>query len=226
MRADVRNCFSHTVVRKGQPIDLYIHPTVSKAILINVPGYRGDIDGYNGKYVKIADWLAERGVAAVVRMPNIERSEGYRAGVEADLRVVIEYAYCNSLKINGTTHPEIYLAGFSAGGAAVASVAYEHLSVKRVLLAAPSGPHDYRLGNFEGDVYIIIGDRDEAVGTEAGQRYYNLAAKARVRKLRTVPHCNHQFHGTRNGQIMSGAYLWAFAGEKDFPPVEKGLVLY
>lgn len=226
MRADVRNCFSHTVVRKGEPIGLYIHPTVSKAILINVPGYRGDIDGYNSKYVKIADWLAERGVAAVVRMPNIERAEQYRVGVEADLRVVIEYAYRNSMKINGTQYPEIYLAGFSAGGTAVASVAYEHASVKRILLAAPSGPYDGRLGLFEGHVYIVIGDRDEAVGIEAGERYANLASRASVRKYKVIPNCDHQFRGTRNGQIMFNSYLWAFAQQSNFPLPDGGLELY
>ena len=82
------------------------------------------------------------------------------------------------------------------------------------------------LGKFTGEVYIIVGDKDEVVGPQAGQTFYDLATAAKLRKLEVITNCNHQFFGETNGKIMSKAPLWAFVGDSTFPSPDGGKKLY
>jgi dienelactone hydrolase len=200
-----------------------------KATIINIPGYRSDIDGYNHKYVKIGDDLATRGFQ-FVRMPNIERPPGrqYAKGLLGDLRAVVEFF---SRDVGGR-HEPLYLMGFSAGGFAAAVVGAENPNVEKILLMEPSASESLvgklprsALGRYEGEVYIVLGDHD-GVGSSVGWLYHDSFAKASPRKLTVIDNCGHQFTGKTNGQIMAKAPLWAFAGDKTFPSPEGGLVLY
>jgi hypothetical protein len=70
-----------------------------------------------------------------------------------------------------------------------------------------------------------VGDHD-AVGPEGGKKYERAFTNAAKKELVVISGCDHQFQGTRNGQIMAKAPLWAFAGDTSFPSPEGGVVLY
>jgi len=209
-----------------------IHPAIgSGRIIINYPGFAGDIDGYNNKYRTLAEFMAQK-IGSVVRMSNQYRvGLDYHATVQEDLRAVILYALENSMSICGTEDPDIYLMGFSAGASAVSAVAYEFKQVKKILLVSPSldaGEISMRKGlaEFTGEVYIVAGENDNFVGSQVAEWVFSKIKKASIRKLVMIPDCDHQFRGAKNGIIMSKSPLWAFLGDQSFPSVEGGIRLY
>ena len=214
-------------------LNIVVHPcTTAEAIVINYPGYNGDIDGYKNKYRKIAEFIRSKGIAGVIQMSNSHRAWfEYSNSVVADLKAVIEQALKNSSRICGSGNPKIYLMGYSAGASAVAAVSADYPQIKKILLMAPSGDAGddaiaAGLAKFTGEVYITVGENDEVVGKEAGQFFAKLVKKAAIKELRIIPNCDHQFRGTTNGKIMSKAPLWAFAGDSTFPSPDGGIVLY
>lgn len=211
-------------------LQVAIHPNRSGRLIVNYPGLAGDIDGYNLKYRKMAQYIQGKNLGAVVRStgPNFW---GYLP--DTSLRKMLEYAYQNAEEITGVTEPEVMLMGFSAGASAVAAVAYDYERVSRLLLMAPSGDMGQEaitegLQKFAGEVYVVIGREDDVVGVQAGQTFFNLATGANHKELHIIPNCDHQFRGTLNGRIMSQAPFYAFAKDEKpkFPDPQGGIVLY
>lgn len=204
----------------------------SNVIIINYPGYQGDIDGYRGKYRTLADLIRRKGLAAVIRMGNeCRRGFFYEKSVVADLKAAIDYALANAENICSSKAPEIYLMGFSAGAGAIATVAADYPQIKKVLLLVPSVDAgktaiEEAFSKFRGEVYIAVGQYDECVGREAGEYFLGLATGARKKSLVVIPNCDHQFQGLVNGKIMSKAPFWAFADDETFPSPEGGTILY
>jgi len=215
-------------------MDLAIHPCFSERIIINYPGYRGDIDGYQAKHRNLARFMQGEGLGAVVRGKGPGHPDFNGLTVDIQLRKMIDFSIKNSLRICGTVKPEIFLIGTSAGGSAVAAIAHEFSAVSRILLMAPSGDMEpralhYGLGQFSGEVYILMGLQDRVVGGERTARsFYNMAARSRKREVFLLDYCDHHFSGTPNGRIMSQAPFYAFArGDRpNFPDPEGGMVLY
>ena len=204
----------------------------ARSIIVNYPGFRGEIGGFNDKYVKIANDIVGREIAAVVRMANVKYQDlEYGMSVIDDLYTVIDFTLRQAHRLCATHDPELYLMGFSAGAGSVAAVSPDYREIKKLLLVAPSldatrAEVESGLGAFEGDVYVAIGDKDSVVGPQAGQLFYDMATKARSRKLVVVKNCDHQFRGTENGKILSNAPLWAFADDQTFPSPDGGIELY
>ncbi|MDD5457735.1 MAG: hypothetical protein PHV30_12000 [Candidatus Margulisbacteria bacterium] len=224
-----------SVSRNGVPLEIAIHPLKSKKIVISIPGIFGNIDGYNDKYRKLADFIRSSGIGAVLRTDNLSQEdfgdEEYEDALTNNVRFAIEYALEHSYKIAKTKSPDILLMGFSAGASAVAAVASEFKNVKSILLVAPSGDAgktalESGLSKFKGKVFITVGYNDEVVGRRAGQIFYDLANKAAYKELIIVDDCDHQFRGRKNGLIMSKTPLWAFADDKTYPSPDNGIVLY
>lgn len=209
-----------------------IHRNQSGVIIINYPGYNGDVDGYNNKYKKIADFLDEKEIGAVVRTSNhIQTGVDYPQSARSFLRQTVDYALQNSQAICGLDQPRLYFVGVSAGAGAVAAVAHEYPQVEKTLLIAPAANVGVDiiqtgLSRYSGELYIVVGEKDEVVGMEAGQFFSTMAVKARVNKLVIVPNCDHQFRGAINGRILSKAYLWALVGDNTFPSPDGGIKLY
>ena len=207
----------------------YLHYGVwvaPKATIINIPGYQSDVNGFNNKYVKLADHLVNRHLLQVVRMPNVTRPEGglYAEGLLADVGEVYEWVRKNC-------GGPIYLMGFSAGGFAAAVVAAENPDVEKILLMEPSAsgrllgefPRE-KLSQYRGEVYIVIGDT--GVGYQVAELYQKAFSKAARVELHVIQNCDHQFKGEKNGKILSKAPLWAFAGDPTFPSPDGGIELY
>jgi dienelactone hydrolase len=204
----------------------------SNVIIVNYPGYQGDIDGYQGKYRRLADLIRRKGLGAVIRMDNQYRYGFlYEKSVVADLKATVDYALANAKAICSTSEPDLYLMGFSAGAGAIAIVAADYPQIKKVLLLAPSVDAgktaiEEAFGKFRGEVYIAVGEYDECVGREAGDFFLGLATGARKKTLVVIPNCDHQFQGRINGKIMSKAPFWAFADDESFPSADGGIELY
>lgn len=201
------------------------------AIAIVYPGYGGERNGFNEKYVRISEMLAEQGVAASLRLDNRPLDGfGYPELLCHRLDRVLEHARMEGQRLSGSATPRIYLMGISAGGSAAATVAYRHPDVASLLLMAPSGDAGLSsvakaLPQFTGDVFVMVGKQDQVVGPEVGPYFFELASAARRRELLMVDGCDHQFRGSVNGRLLSQAPFWAFAGAP-LPSPELGVELY
>ena len=213
-------------------IEVAIHPYFNGIIVVNYPGITGDIDGYNNKYGKQADFVQKKKIGTVVRMGNPYFDElPYPEGMIDNFKFVLDHCLINGKELSGKQNPTLYLMGFSAGASTIAAVAGDYTKVKKILLMAPSGDAGQKavekgLRKFKGEVYIAVGDRDNMVGPQAGQIFYDFAIATKLKKLEIIPNCNHQFTGEVNGKIMSKAPLWAFAGDTTFPSPKGGKILY
>ncbi len=210
-------------------VQIVVHPNNSRRIIINIPGTRGEIDGYLDKYKVLARHIQESGLAAVVRIGN--DFTGYPDDI--NLKAALDYTKGRAWEISGEPKPELLLMGFSAGASVIAATAHEHPEVTRILLFAPAREAmsvnvQDGLRQFEGEVYIVIGDNDDNVGTQSGQILYDRATSASHRELFVLPNCDHQFRGEANGRIISEAPFYAFTtGEKpNFPDPTGGIKLY
>ncbi len=213
-------------------LDIALHPNTSGRIIINYPGWRGDSDGYNQKHKKLAQYMQGEGLGAVVRGKGSGFPDFDGFTVDTQLRKMIDYSLENAQAICGAEDPEVLLIGTSAGGGAAAAIAYNYEAVSRILLMAPGDNTGEgaieKLRDFAGEVFIVIGQEDRNVGVSAGKVFYDLAIKASRRELFIIPNCDHNFTGTVNGRIMSGAPFYAFARDErpKFPDPEGGMVLY
>lgn len=208
-----------------------IHPARSERIVVMIPGCNGTLDGYERKYAKLASYLVESGLGAVVRTGNpMIPGLPYETTCQTNLRGVVEGALERARQICGAAKPEVLLVGWSAGASAIAAQAAQIPQVSRVLLYAPSGDageSDLRAGleRFEGELFVVAAG-DDGVVRDTPSRLFELATRARRKEFVTIPDCDHQFRGAANGRIMSQAPLWAFAGLEPFPDPAGGIHLY
>jgi len=210
-------------------LDVAIHPFNNGKIIINYPGADGTIDGYNNKYIKIADYLIEQKIGAVVRIPNIS-SLGF--GWDINLRETLDHVLENAKEICGNNKPEIYLMGCSAGAGAIAMIAWEYPEVKKILLMEPaiifSGENGVEgIKEYKGEVTIVVGDSSTALGLDIGNRFFEYFVNAKHKEIFEIKNCDHQFQGDANGRILSQSPIYAFGGRKiKFPDKKGGIKLY
>jgi hypothetical protein len=210
-------------------LDVAIHPFNNGKIVINYPGADGSINGYNDKYIKIANYLVENKIGTVVRIPNIS-SLGF--GWDINLRETLSYVLDHSKEICGSEIPEIYLMGTSAGAGAIAMTAWEYPQVTKILLTEPaiifSGEHGVDgIKKYRGEVVIVVGQGDNALGKEIGEKFFDYFINAKNKEIFEIPSCDHQFRGEVNGRIFSQAPLYAFGNEKfTFPDPNGGIKIY
>ena len=212
-------------------IEVAVHKANSGKIIINYPGAGGHIDGYNNKYLTLADCM-QNSIGAVVRMGNQKvLGLNYSQLLRDNLKAVIEYSISNAFEICGSHKPILYLMGSSDGAGAISAVAYLYAEIEKILLYAPSfgaGREDINKGlkQYRGDLYIVIGNKDFVVGQGNGQIFKDLAEVSRISQLEIIPDCDHQFRGKTNGKILSKAPFWAFDNDGTFPSPEGGIELY
>ncbi|MDF1664184.1 MAG: hypothetical protein P1V97_20615 [Planctomycetota bacterium] len=216
------------------PLPVEIHPHANGRLIINMPGWDGAIDGYQQKYTKLAEFLVEQGLGAVVRCGNhpVDRVD-FEDACKAQIRDLTKTALEKAISICGSPTPELYFMGFSAGASAMAATAQLFPQLKALLLMAPSTDAGYdsmkaSLSQFSGAVSVIVGAADLVVGSFPREvaTWGPEGLSARSRRLVVIPQCDHQFRGARNGQILSQAPLWAFGDLDPFPHPDAGIILY
>lgn len=133
--------YFHRIIRPdtSKRFEVVVHPRLdANNIVVNYPGRGGHIDGYRDKHRKMAEHMTKH-IGAVVRMPNLEWPyEDYSETVVEDLRSTLNSILADSSDICGTASPTLLLLGYSAGASAIAAVAGDYPTVKRILLMAPS----------------------------------------------------------------------------------------
>jgi pimeloyl-ACP methyl ester carboxylesterase len=173
-----------------------------------------------GKFAEVAAILQELEVASVILYQSSLGDFAFKkVNMEAllmdNLKTVLNYTLRESLRICGSNTPALFVAGHSAGASTATAVAPEYPQVTKMLLIAPSADIDptlieNSLSKYEGELYVVSGDKDYVVSPEAARAIAEWATKAKYRQVVTVPDCDHDFSGERNGMLFSKAYLWAF----------------
>ncbi|MCA9381872.1 hypothetical protein KC660_00495 [Candidatus Dojkabacteria bacterium] len=185
-------------------LPIAIHKLESPNILIVYPGANGSIDGYEDKYIKLANLTIKNKASAVVRSPNpYMLSQGW----DYNLRKLIEYVIKNSIEISGTKTPNIHILGVSIGAGAVASIAWEYPQVNKIILVAPADTNildqvQDGLNRFDEEVRIFVGENDEACGVKGAKRFYKGCVNSKPKSLKIIPNCDHHFSGKVNQEIF------------------------
>ncbi len=133
MRTDYieRNISTGNMVK----VEVKVHPgTNKKVIVINYPGYAGDIDWFHQKYAKLADHTAMR-IGSTLRIAWADwiRWEDYEDTVAKQLDATIQFAIQNSQAIAWVDEKdlEINLMWFSAWASWIAIVCSKYPQVKK-----------------------------------------------------------------------------------------------
>lgn len=148
-------------------LDIAIHPSKSNIILVIFPGVDGSVDGYENKYIKIAEKVQSKTGVAVVRCSNPFISSFHW---ESNFRRVLEYIEDSSTIICGSKDYYLYLFAHSAGASITAHIAWEYPYIKRLLLVNTATKLDMDkiaegLRHFKGDRLVIVyGDQDASRG--------------------------------------------------------------
>lgn len=147
-------------------LDIAVHSAESDTVLLIIPGVDGSVNGYEDKYIRIADQAqANRGVA-VVRISNPFISSFHW---ESNPRRILDYISKNPRKITGNKGvPRIKIMAHSAGASIVARIAHEYDNITDILLVNPAeklGGDDIRSGlkNTNAKVTVVFGEKDPSV---------------------------------------------------------------
>jgi pimeloyl-ACP methyl ester carboxylesterase len=211
---------------RTRTLDLAIHANESGKLIVIFPGYGASLDAEDPelddhhpfRYREIACDLQTAGIGAVVRAGNRQAPYfRYEEQIVNDLRAVMDHALKQAVAICGGRHPPLYLMGYSAGASAVAVLADE-VGAARVLLLAPSGdagPDRIApgFGNYRGEVYIVVCERDEVVTSDAGPLFDEMSPRAAKKRVVIVPGGDHFFSGEAQDRIFRKAPFWAFSDE-------------
>jgi dienelactone hydrolase len=209
-------------------IAIAYHPTDTGKILINIPGAGGSVDGYKNKYINLGNYIQEKELSSFVRIPNDRPQEPILTA-----RTVINYVLENSKKICGVDKPEIWLMGFSTGGASVLLTAWEYPEIKKVLAINPflefkNIRKDIKkyLPRYEGKIFTVIGEEDSVIATDTIQYIHKYAKDI---KTYLVPQCDHQFTGRDNSKLLSQLpgffFRDLYINQSSLPSPDSGIVL-
>ncbi len=217
-------------LQKWWDIPVEYHATNTGKILINIPGADGSVNGYKNKYINLGNYLQEKDIVSYVRIPNDRPQEFVSTG-----RSVINYCIEHSKEICGSDTPEIWLMGFSAGGASILLTGWEYPEVTKILAINPFiGIEQVKvdlkknLPEYSGELYVVIGADDTVIGSDTGEYIKECAINTKDFQIYTIPNCDHQLKGETNSKILSQLPEYYFLGrykEEKFPDGTKGFNL-
>ncbi len=191
-------------------LDIAIHPAASKIVLLTVPGVDGSVDGFENKYVKIAESIQKKYGAAIVRMANPFITSYHW---ESNIRQALNYILENAEEITDHKDAEIRIMAHSAGAAIVAQIAWEYPEITRILLVNPAtklgiDKIKYGLSEFGGDrITVVFGSEDPSVGDMDEIAKLSEAAHIRARILEGV---DHNFSGESLEAFITAPSLYLF----------------
>ncbi len=197
-------------------LKLGVRKSDSGKIIILYPGHNESIDGPSNRYETLARQMHQDGLGTVIRSAN-KAVEGFLP-ITA-LTQIIDYSLVHSMELAGTEKPDLYLFGYSSGGAAAASLSGYYEAIKKLLLIAPSGnmPLSFvsdSLNLYQGETYIVVGEDDEVVTQHAGYIYHRLATASAHKELFIIENCDHYFTGELNDRIFRRAPFYAFGEDE------------
>ncbi len=211
---------------KTYNFDLGIHSLKSKVIVGIYPAAKEEMGGAAIPYQAMATALRHEKVGAVVRCNGLYDSmvDFYEFN-DFFVRLFMNYILENAKDICGVSHPDIYLIGYSSGGSAIASIASEYESIKKMLLIAPSYDADRAvlqesMNHYKGELYVVAGEQDQTVLRSQAAWFYYQAEEAKSKKFVELTSCEHSFNGFYNKEVVLKAPFWAFNNSADFPSEE------
>ena len=201
-------------------IPVEVNKTNTGKITFYCHGFTSDKDGYKNRHKIIGDLLAKENVSSFVRFTESrlwkkKNNEDLVITTHSqDLVQVIKFVLSKTKEICGSNNPQLYLAGFSAGGGVCMSLCNKY-DFKKMLLLAPSYETKKDLKNilkeikkFKNEVIIVHGEKDEVVPV-ADSNIFNKYFKAK-KKLIKIPNCDHGFLNNKNNKIFIQSFLDAF----------------
>jgi predicted alpha/beta hydrolase family esterase len=159
---------------------LALHPEESGQILLTVPGVDGSLDGYEDKYLKIAEAVQSRHGAAVVRMENPFITSFHW---ESNLRQALGFIENNLNSLTFHSDPIVYIMAHSAGASVAAHISHEYPRIKRLLLINPATKLDMHriesgLSKFNGETpTILIGSQDPSFADVGSLNNVNIVVE-------------------------------------------------
>ena len=112
-------------------IDLRFHPGISEHLVLIVPGVDGSVDGYQNKYVTMAERIQKACGATVIRMSNpMNLAHDHMR----NLYEVMDHIEANF----DTAHLKLDLIGHSLGGYMIGALAYSYDYVDQILMINPA----------------------------------------------------------------------------------------
>jgi dienelactone hydrolase len=218
-------------------------PTTSGRLLIQAPGAGEVKEGAWNRYVRLGEHLQARNISSLVSFnppwpdaqgkypdePYSYRDASWNRIFVEGMANLVAHCLANGESLCGTKEPEVYLAGFSAGGSVAVAVAPLFARISRILLVSAYDSAGWfflhGLRHYAGDVYVAYAE-DDIPAVALAMTLRSLARRVRAVSARGVPKCDHGFSGETNGKVFSKAYLWAFTGDESFPSPEGGIRLY
>ena len=187
-----------------------IHPADSSVILLTIPGVDGTLDGYENKYITIAEAAQQKFGAAVVRIENPFITSFHW---ESNVRRILEFINNNTQAIAKTDDVELRIMAHSAGASVIAQIAWEYPNISRLLLINPAarlGGENIKQGlqAFTGDkATILIGTEDlsyEGIQTLFGDNDVSKVA------VEVVNGADHYFAGDAFPVFLEAPHTYLF----------------
>jgi alpha/beta superfamily hydrolase len=152
----------HNGITINVSMDIRVHPCESKTIVLIIPGVDGSVDGYDNKYITMAEKIVKEQHKAVVRISNDFISSFHW---EDNLKHALEYIEDNALDICKNSDYTIEIIAHSAGASVAAWIAHEYRSIQKMVLincAAKLQPERILdgLSQHKGDVTVVYGSKD------------------------------------------------------------------
>lgn len=147
-------------------LDIGLHPAQSDTVLLIVPGVDGSVNGYEDKYIRIAEQVQDKHGVAVVRIANPFISSFHW---ESNPRRILDYIATNISVITGSSEiSRIKVMAHSAGASIIARIAHEYDNITDILLVNPAqklGGDAIRQGlrKTNANVTVIFGEKDPSV---------------------------------------------------------------
>lgn len=185
-------------------LDVAIHHADSKIILLIIPGVDGSVDGYENKYITIADNIQKKYNAAVVRISNPFVSSYLW---ESNIRKALQFVEDNAKTITNNDNIELRIMAHSAGAGVIAQIAWEYPFISKILLINPAmklGSDKIKdgLSKFGDDkVTILVGGNDPSLSE---------TTELKIKNTIIVDGADHNFSGDAFPIFLTSADKYLF----------------
>ncbi|MBM3210453.1 hypothetical protein FJZ39_03905 [Candidatus Saccharibacteria bacterium] len=172
-------------------LDIAIHPAESDTVLLIIPGVDGSVNGYQDKYIRIAEQAQDRYGIAAVRIANPFISSFHW---ESNPRRILDYIASNTDTIAGGGEAiRIKIMAHSAGASIITKIAHEYDNITDLLLVNPAEKLDgdairSGLKKTDAKVTVIFGEKDPSVS-------FSEALRGDGRRVVVLEGADHNFSG-------------------------------
>lgn len=200
------------------PVD--VNTTTSGKIIFYCHGFSSDKDGHKYRHEQIGNLLEKENAASLVRFTESrlwKKKNNKELLIQThsqDLQQVIDFILKRSKEICGSEKPELYLAGFSAGGGVCMNMC-DAYKFKKILLLAPAYQTEKdlermlpKIKKFTGEVLLVHGIDDEVEPVETSEMLYQTLQTKK--ELQKIPDCDHGFLNEKNNSIFINSFLQVF----------------